>query len=467
MLRLFRHYLSAPALLLLSVEATLLMLVVGLLLLRFGQGREAADLPAGALPVPMLAIALLWSIGLYDRSHLTDCRRAAGRLMVAFLLCWPLLTLPLLANGIAGGEGTGLMAGASAAGLAGGALSGGLGAVFALRLLWGRLAPAARLRRRILVVGTGERAARIEACLQRRPDLDAAVIGFVQLGEAQVRVGPGRVVGAAEGLAATARRLGAHELVVAVDERRGAPVAPLLRCRLDGMRVTDHLSFWERETGQVMLEALEPSWLIYSDGFRIGGWVNRKLKRLGDVAFAGFLLIATAPLMAMAALAVRLDSPGPVLFRQERSGHRGRAFVIHKFRTMRADAERDGRPRWAAERDPRITRVGNLLRKTRIDELPQLWNVIKGEMSFIGPRPERPFFVERLAGEIPYYRERHRVRPGITGWAQVNYPYGASVAEAREKLAYDLYYIKNYSLLLDMLVLLATVEVVLWPKGVR
>jgi exopolysaccharide biosynthesis polyprenyl glycosylphosphotransferase len=194
--------------------------------------------------------------------------------------------------------------------------------------------------------------------------------------------------------------------------------------------------------------------------------LNELLKRLGDIAVSAVLLVLAMPLLVATAIAIPLESRGPAIYRQERVGRNGRPFVLYKFRSMRTDAESAG-PQWAGEDDPRITRIGRFIRRTRIDEIPQVFNVLKGDMSFIGPRPERPHFVERLKKEIPFYNERHRVRPGITGWAQINYPYGASVEDAKEKLSYDLYYIKNYSLLLDIIVLFSTIEVVLWPKGVR
>jgi exopolysaccharide biosynthesis polyprenyl glycosylphosphotransferase len=216
-----------------------------------------------------------------------------------------------------------------------------------------------------------------------------------------------------------------------------------------------------------MLDALDPSWLIYSDGFGVATQVNTFLKRLFDLVVGAIFFLLVLPLMAVTAVVVRFDSPGPVLYTQERVGRSGRTFVLYKFRSMRVDAEKDGVPRWASLQDRRVTRIGQFIRKTRIDELPQVFNVLRGDMSFIGPRPERPFFVESLCRDIPYYRERCRVRPGITGWAQINYPYGASIEDAKEKLSYDFYYIKNYSVMLDFLVLLATVQVVFWSKGGR
>ena len=321
--------------------------------------------------------------------------------------------------------------------------------------------------RRILVVGAGKRAARIERLVANGAGHGLAPVGFVPSHDARVVVSPEHRLAGINSLSEFARARGVDEIVVAVEDRRGGmPIEALLECKLDGLRVVDFESFMERETGQVDLDSMSPSWMIYSDGFATGP-LRDAVKRGFDLVVALIMLILVLPLLLAAALAIRLESPGPVLYRQERVGHRGRRFTLLKFRSMRIDAERDGTPRWAAENDPRVTRVGAFIRKTRIDELPQLLNVLKGEMSFVGPRPERPFFVDRLAGEITYYAERHRVKPGITGWAQLNYPYGASPEDAKGKLQYDLYYVKNFSVFLDLIILMQTVRVVLWPEGVR
>ena len=267
-------------------------------------------------------------------------------------------------------------------------------------------------------------------------------------------------------LARYAREVGAREIVVATDERRGMPVLQLLHCKIAGINVVDYLTFFERETRKVELEALQPSWLIFSDGFRQGVLIDAA-KRAFDLTVSLALIVFTLPVILIAALAIWLEDGAPVLYRQERVGRDGQAFTLMKFRSMRVDAEAQGAPQWARNEDPRATRVGLILRKFRIDELPQLINVLAGDMSFVGPRPERPFFVEELAAAIPFYRERHSVKPGITGWAQVNYPYGASLEDARHKLAYDLYYVKNRTLFLDFLILVQTVRVILFHEGAR
>lgn len=243
-------------------------------------------------------------------------------------------------------------------------------------------------------------------------------------------------------------------------------MSELLRCRALGIRVLDYLDFIERETKTVDLAALRPSWLIFCDGFR-GSGLAKACKRSLDILLSVALLLVTLPLMLLTCLLIMLDSPGPVLYRQERVGLGGRPFVLLKFRSMRGDAEQDGAPLWALTEDPRVTRVGWFIRKLRIDELPQLVNVLRGDMSFVGPRPERPPFVADFNTKIPFYAERHCVKPGITGWAQINFPYGASVEDARDKLSYDLYYVKNHGLFLDLVIVLQTIRVVLWADGAR
>src|SRR3954447_844372 len=256
------------------------------------------------------------------------------------------------------------------------------------------------------------------------------------------------------------------EIVVAPNESAPLPVAELLRCRAAGIRVSSYMDFIERQTKTVDPDALQPSWLIFSDGFRDSA-LAKLSKRCFDIVFSLALLLFTLPLMLLTAAVIVLDSKGPIFYKQERVGLNGRPFLVIKFRSMRTDAEKDGAPQWAAPRDARVTRVGALIRKLRIDELPQLLNVLRGEMSLVGPRPERPCFVEEFTRQIPFYAERHCVKPGITGWAQVNYPYGASLEDARNKLAYDLYYVKNRGLFLDLIVVFQTVRVILFADGAR
>jgi exopolysaccharide biosynthesis polyprenyl glycosylphosphotransferase len=252
---------------------------------------------------------------------------------------------------------------------------------------------------------------------------------------------------------------------VAPDERRGMNLQRLLECKKAGFPVIQYLSFVEREIRRIDLKRMELGWLVYTDGFTFGG-LDRFLKRGFDLAVSSAVLLLTAPLILGGMLAIRWEGPGPVLYQQERVTKDGRVFWIMKLRTMRVNAEAQGAV-WAAEKDNRITKAGNFLRRARIDELPQLVNILRGEMSFVGPRPERPMFVKELTEKIPLYNERHMVKAGLTGWAQINYPYGASIDDARSKLSYDLYYVKNFSILFDFVILLQTLRVVLWPSGVR
>jgi len=235
---------------------------------------------------------------------------------------------------------------------------------------------------------------------------------------------------------------------------------------VEGINILDGSTFYEELTGKLIVEQIKPSWLIFSDGFR-KSWLRRVVKRIADIASSAILLVLTGPLMAAVAILIKLDSPGPVIFSQERVGQHKRPYMVHKFRSMVADAEQHTGPVWAKDEDDRITRVGRVIRKLRIDELPQLWNVLKGEMSMVGPRPERAHFVEQLEAVIPFYRERFSVKPGITGWAQVSYGYGASVDDAIEKLNYDLFYIKNLSIFIDIMIMLKTVKIVLFRRGAR
>lgn len=276
-----------------------------------------------------------------------------------------------------------------------------------------------------------------------------------------------QVLDSYEQLLAVVQRERIDKIIVALPERRGKlPVEALLACRMQGVEVEDGTSFYEHLSGKVMLENIRPSWLIFSAGFS-GSPLQRLFKRLLDVVLSVLVTALSLLLLPWIALAIKLESRGPVLFSQERVGENGRHFVLYKFRSMQTDAEAATGPVFAGANDPRVTRVGKILRATRLDELPQLINVLRGEMSFVGPRPERPFFVEQYAKDVPYYTQRLSVEPGLTGWAQVNYPYGATREDAIEKLRLDLYYIKNMSLLLDLLILLKTVKIALLGRGSR
>jgi sugar transferase (PEP-CTERM system associated) len=324
--------------------------------------------------------------------------------------------------------------------------------------------------RRLLILGAGRRAWDLVHILGREGRTLGYQITFLHdpaLGSVDPRLldnSAGDIITAGPGgIREAAMRLCPDEIVVAPDERRGMDLHGLLDCKIKGFPVSEYLGFVEREVRRVDIKRIELSWLLYSDGFHMGA-LDRLLKRALDLAVSIIGLVLFGPFVLAAALAVKLEDGGPALYKQTRVTLHGREFQILKLRTMRIDAERSGAV-WAASGDKRITRLGAFLRRTRLDELPQLINVLSGEMSFVGPRPERPEFVAMLASHLPLYHERHAAKAGLTGWAQVNYPYGASIDDARSKLSYDLYYVKNFSILFDLLIILQTARVVLWPGG--
>jgi len=318
------------------------------------------------------------------------------------------------------------------------------------------------LRERVYVLGTGERAERLVRGLRERSSLGIDVVGWSGNVEGELT----RESVAAH-LLGLVRGEGVHRVIVAMPDRRGTlPVEELLDMRLGGVKVEEATSWLEKISGRIEVEQLYPSWLIFAEGFRFSTSF-RLLRRLLNFSFALIALVVALPLLPFIVLAVKLGSPGPALYRQQRVGRRGKIFYCYKFRTMRQDAEADTGATWATDDDPRITRVGKFLRSSRLDEIPQLWCVLKGDMHFVGPRPERPEFVEWLSKEIPYYGVRHVVRPGITGWAQVQYKYGNTLEDAREKLQYDLFYIKNASLGLDLLIMFQTIKIVVLGRGAQ
>ncbi len=321
--------------------------------------------------------------------------------------------------------------------------------------------------RRILLVGTGDLAVDLLRGLEERPDLNMQVIGV--LGDSPEAARPplvnAKMIGTTADLEEIAERQNVDRVVVALPDRRDKlPVRALLNLKLRGVIIDDAHSLYEKLTGKIRTTALPMSWLVFSDGFHA---VARKVRRkqVLDFFLALTVGVLALPIAVVVAILIKLDSCGPVLFSQERVGFRGRVFRLFKFRTMRLDAEAEGVPQWATEDDPRVTRVGRFLRQARLDEIPQIWNVLLADMSFVGPRPERPYFVEMLREKLPYYDERHSVRPGITGWAQIHYHYGATVEDALEKLQYDLFYIKNLSLFLDLAVVFQTGKIVLFGRG--
>jgi sugar transferase (PEP-CTERM system associated) len=336
------------------------------------------------------------------------------------------------------------------------------------RLAFNRVATLQSFGERILIIGTDETARTVARQVLAQRDFPYEIVGFIdedarRIGESIVNP---RVVGTPADIQDLVASRGIDRIFVGLSDRRGRlPVRELLRSKLSGVRVEDVNTVYERLTGKLMVEDLRPSWLIFSDDFRASR-LTRQTKRAFDIVLAFVGLVVAAPLMVLVAIAVWLESGFPVLYRQERVGENGRRFMLNKFRSMRHDAE-GATPVWASPSDERVTRVGGVIRKLRLDELPQLWNVLLGDMSFVGPRPERPYFVAQLAAQIPFYEQRHAVKPGITGWAQVKYRYGASLEDSLEKLRYDLYYVKHLSLPFDLTILFDTVKVVLFAKGAR
>jgi sugar transferase (PEP-CTERM system associated) len=325
------------------------------------------------------------------------------------------------------------------------------------------------LEDRVLIVGTGSIARLIAWQIENQHDFAYRIVGYlaenrdtdVDADDLQLPL-----LGCALDVARLAALHQVNRVVIAISDRRGhLPIQELLRAKLSGVRIEDAATTYERISGKILTDGIAPSWFIFSDGFRASR-TTRVLKRVVDIVMAAVGLVMAAPLMLLTALAIRLDSSGPIFYRQERVGENDRLFTLCKFRSMKSDAEKSG-PIWAKSHDSRVTRVGRFIRLTRLDELPQLLNVLRGDMSFVGPRPERPYFVQQLTAQIPFYAERHAVKPGVTGWAQVRYRYGSSIEDAMEKLRYDLYYIKHLSIGFDLTIVVDTVKVILCAKGAQ
>ena len=327
-----------------------------------------------------------------------------------------------------------------------------------------------QFKRRVLVYGSGEAASTITKTMRRRSDRKGfTIVGFVRVNGEEPLVGNERIINLRQPLAEYAGQTEIDQIVVALDDERDTlPMGELFECRLNGVKVSGLVNFFEEEAGKILVDFVTNTWMAFADGFKSSAASNMA-KRCFDVSASFILLMFAWPVMLLAALAIWLEDgfSAPIFFRQKRVGLHGKHFEVLKLRSMSVDAEGDGKARWATTNDSRVTRVGAFIRKTRIDELPQIINVLSGDMAFIGPRPERPEFVKEFEEKIPYYKARHCVKPGITGWAQLCYPYGASEHDARQKLQFDLYYVKNHSLFLDLMIMLNTVEVVLFGKGAR
>jgi len=463
-IRFFRHYVPLNLLLLVLIEALILAgAIYAGVSARFFDGGAIPDslnpLLPKALTFTVVMLGLMTASGLYDLEWQGGVRALLQRLGLSFGL--GLVTMSLLFYffpALLVGRGAFLLS----FGLA-------LLGILLSRALFIRWARVGALKTRALVIGTGSRAAHVESLLSKRGHAsNTQVIGYLPMGGSHHFVDHARIVDTQESLPELAARLQINEIILAVRDRRGGgmPIQALLTCKLRGIRIVELSSFFERENGHLQIDSMNASWMILAEGFH-QGIIRDTVKRLFDLLVSAIMLAITLPIMALTALMIKLESPGPILYRQERVGQGGRSFTILKFRSMCVDAEKDGKPRWARQNDSRVTLTGRCIRRTRIDELPQIFNVFFGDMSFVGPRPERPYFVEDLTQKIPYYGVRHTVKPGITGWAQVRYPYGATDEDAMHKLQYDLYYVKNHSLFLDFMILFQTAQVVLWGKGVR
>ena len=460
MVRLFKHYIP-HAVLLLGLFDFVLLAGAAELGWRVRAGQIGLDL--GTLNrqweltgFAVIMLTAMISVGVYGSDSLRSLRYAGARLLVAISL--GTIAISFIDWSLRGGHyWRSTLAYAMAAAVV---------FLVANRLIVGGVLGAHAFRRRVLVLGAGHRADRLRQ-LGERPEAGFAIVGYIGMSDAKPVIDEAINRSAIHNLKRFVENLGVSEVVLALEERRNSlPLSDLLRIKTAGVHVNDFSSFIERETGRVDLDTVNPSWLIFSDGFSSGRAVSSVAKRLFDIAASSVLLALTVPLIVLFALLVKLDSKGPAFFRQLRVGLYGQPFYVLKLRSMRTDAETAG-AQWACKDDPRITRIGKFIRKVRIDELPQTWSVLKGEMSFVSPRPERPEVVADLEDKLPYYAERHMVKPGITGWAQINYPYGASIEDSRHKLEYDLYYAKNYTPFLDLLIILQTLRVVLWREGAR
>lgn len=465
MIKIFNHYFQRRVLFQIVLDFTL---IVGVLVFPWVLYQESSIPPAGTVFLELgrgilVGLGIIFTnvfLGLYEGIGKLSKRQIRLRTALSFLLSLAIiytifLFFPFNSSVQHNRAMMGLMA------IVGGML---IFRVFELNVV-----PEKYTRRRILIFGAGDRARAVGKTLQKNNSSMELVGYFAGLQENGSDIYDGQeehLIPKGQTLADTVKKHQVDEIVVALSERRGGsmPMRELLDCKLKGTKVIDVATHFEQSSGQIRLDALYAGWLIFSGGFN-QGIVRTSVKWLLDMLASLVLLILAAPVMIVTAALIYLESGGPIFYRQERVGRNGNVFNVIKFRSMRNDAEKDGTPRWASAGDSRVTRVGKVIRKMRIDELPQLFCVLKGDMSLVGPRPERPYFVERLTLEIPYYAVRHSIKPGLTGWAQVRYHYGASIEETSQKLQYDLYYVKNHSWFLDLVILFETVGVVLTGKG--
>lgn len=465
MARISNHHISTAAVLLFGVEALVLMASVYLgTSIRFIDeaplfSTSLAPLFSKAATFAVVMALSMAAMGMYQLDSRPDSKATLLRLMPSLVLGLGLISLVFYwAPDLYFGRG-----------ILGMVMLLAMVGIFLTRAAFFKWSSLGISESRVMVLGTGAKAKECSDVIESDPGCHKfKIVGFVSMPGEEHQVPSPSVLPAEGSLVSMANKYSVSEVIVAVGDRRngGFPIQELLECKLNGVKVSDAAKFYERERGQIRVDSLYPSWLVFGGGFE-QGLLRTSVKRVFDLAASMILLVATFPVMLVTALCILVEDGAPILFRQERVGKGGETFMVLKFRSMGNDAEKEGKPQWAAANDPRTTRVGKIIRKLRIDELPQIFNVLKGEMSFVGPRPERPYFVNLLSAKIPYYNTRHSIKPGITGWAQVRYQYGASVSDAIEKLQYDLYYLKNNSLFLDVIILIDTVQVVLLGRGGR
>ena len=464
MIKLFNHYFDRRTLLQMFMDMLLISaaFMATLVFLTEAEDLTAVQIGQGLFRSVLMSMGFLAvnsALGLYDRGSVFNNTQLRARVLVSFMMMGlivvgVLLLLPMKAFY---GHTWAVVIVMMATGL-----------LLVIQVLTGEFLPKSLTRRKVLVYGTGAKAQAVGQSLTKASSSAELCGYFASPNEREHLVTNWGTLQPGQSLTEVVAEKGVHEIVIALSERRGGsmPMRELLDCKLAGVRVTDIATYFEQNLGQIRLDAVSAGWLIFGEGFD-QGFLRTSIKRLFDIAGAVVLILLALPIMLVAALVIKLESSGPILYKQERVGLNNKPFNVVKFRSMRTDAEKDGIPRWATAGDSRVTRVGKVIRKLRIDELPQLFSVLNGDMSLVGPRPERAFFVEKLTQEIPFYAVRHSVKPGVTGWAQVRYQYGSTVEDTAEKLQYDLYYVKNHSLFLDLVVIFETVGVVLTGKGAQ
>lgn len=466
MIKLFGIYISKAVVLLAVIEILIFFSsMFGAVYLRHKFGTNSGPIDSDTLHnLPTIYAAIMFSsmtaLGLYQKGSMASSsgfllRLLLGILVGGLIMAFLFFVLQLFPN-------------ADRSLLTHGFTLSVLGILIA-RTLFVRVTSDKTLKRRVLVLGVGINADRIEESVKSKDTVGIVVVGYVNLGDRIELIDESRQVVKDQTLLEISNRLAVDEIVVAVDDRRKKlPNHELLECKIRGIQILDLLTFFEKELSIINIDLLYPSWMLYTDGYRQKA-LNRTIKKTFDLTVGIVIFVVAAPIMILVALASLIESGGrdPILYSQVRVGKNGKLIKVFKFRSMRTDAEADGVARWASKNDTRITKLGGFLRKTRLDELPQIYNILNGDMSLVGPRPERPEFVLQLSNDIPYYLQRHWVKPGLTGWAQLLYPYGASEEDAKRKLEYDLYYVKNASTMLDFIILLQTIEVVLLGKGAQ